>query len=317
MRGSMRTVLVRVLLLSLYVTACSDTLVVAVVTDAGGGPEDVSQSIAPLTLTAGFVTPHAINWTWDAEALGNDVCGYTVRFDTDADALQLGAGDIWGVDDDPNLGWRISPFGPNLVHSTTVAALQPNTTYYAVLIAHRTSGSATIVAIGNAQTAAVGQNSVAIFNETLPVGTRQWFSDELSDHAHTGAAALTFNGDGAWTSARLRDMALDISAIPEAAWAHAYLEIYVDMSILHERAYPLHFIFLGLTNSAGDSFGFEYATTPNETGWHRLQVPLSALTNDGSAMTRTTFGATVTEFTFACESPPYRDVFLDDIAIWY
>jgi hypothetical protein len=176
-------------------------------------------------LGAPFATPNAIVWSWDAAALGTSVDGYLLWYGTDEREVENQTGDArpWDVDDDPNLGWGVSPFGPNLVQQTIVSDLMPETTYFARLWARFDNGDSRVVAMGSAATAVTAPPRIPIFDETLGAGWVMYgFEPTLSADAHEGSGALWATGTGAWLNTTVTE--LQIAVDPAADWTKAYLE---------------------------------------------------------------------------------------------
>ncbi|MEK7704064.1 MAG: fibronectin type III domain-containing protein [Myxococcota bacterium] len=305
------------LAMSAMSAACARTEVVA--TDERTG-SSVSQ-----TLTVWSETPHAVTLGWDAAPLGDDVVSYLVQYGADEEDVRAGLGSTWDIEDDPNLGWRVSPFGAAAVQRTTVSELDPGTSYFFQLWVWRDSGTAEPVAETHATTPPVPAGIINIFTETetqAPGVYLLGFSDPaLSGYAHTGANALWFDATGDLVNATIGNMDIDVSAIDDATWANAYLELFVEVAAHHERPFPQPYLEVKLNGATAEEIFFAYpayATVPTRLGWHRIEVPLSAFVGATSgALTPAVLGGRVTWMLIGAVWGRERRVWMDDIVIRY
>jgi hypothetical protein len=291
--------------------------------DGDGSSTDGADEMAGLQdLVLEFRTSKAVTWNWDARALGDSVNGYMIWFGTDQDEVRAGKGRVWDVDDDPNLGWRESPFGPGRVYRTTVSGLERATGYYFLLWARHQDGVSLPVAEGSATTLAARSQAVEIFTETMPPGWHSGYEDTLSDVAHEGTKSLWYKGAGEWVNATLDDMFIDLKALESVSWDDAFLELYVQMIGEDDQVRPIYYVELYLGAPGEEPFVYgapRYATLPNRPGWHLIQVALRAFIrySDGRYMEPGKFGTTLNRFVLSFEVPRKTTVYVDDISIRY
>ncbi len=277
------------------------------------------RSPAP-ALTVEARTPHSITWSWDAEALGPDVLSYHVRYAPTGTGFAGAGARLWTHVDDPNLGWRWSPYGPNLVHRTTVAELEPATAYRAELWAWFADGNASPVAAGEATTPTVPSGSIVVFDEVVPAGA--WLVDfqdpSTAGHAHSGSNALWLTTTGGWIGAHLGGLGLDITGVPATSWADAYLEFYVDIEAVNDDVTPVYYAEVRLTAPAVD-FAYDYpqyGTLAARLGWQRVEVPLTAVnTGSGTPFSASSAGGVLDQFQLGAAWGFERRVWVDDVVV--
>ncbi len=308
---------VAVLALWLVATACGRVEIVAA--------DERTGDTAVQTLTVWSTTPHAVTVGWDAALLGDDVIGYLVQYDPDEARVRAGLGSAWDTEDDPNLAWRVAPYGAAVVQRTTVSELDPGVNYFFQLWAWRNSGEALAVAEVTATTAAAPVGASTIFSETETAAPGVYllgFSDPaLSGYAHTGSNALWFDATGDLVNATIGAMDIDVSGITDAAWPGAYLEFFVEVGEHRGRPFPQHYLEVKLLGASAEEFAYAYpayVTLPARLGWHRVEVPLADFVGGTSgSLTAAILGGRITWLLIGAVWGRERRVWIDDIVIRY
>ena len=275
-----------------------------------------------LALSVEGQTPHSVTWSWDADALGPDVLSYHVRYAPEGTDLAGPDARLWTQVDDPNLGWRWSPYGPNLVYRTTVAALESATSYRVELWAWFADGTASPVAAGEATTFAVPSGSIVMFDEVVPAGG--WLIDfqdpTTSGHAHSGTNALWVTTTGSWIGTHLGGLAIDITGVPTARWGDAYIEFYVDIEAVNDDVEPVYYAEVQLSSGAA-SFAYnypQYIALAARSGWQRIEVPLASInTGAGTPFSSDSAGGVLDQFQIGAAWASNRRVWVDDVVIRY
>ncbi|MBI4820802.1 MAG: fibronectin type III domain-containing protein [Deltaproteobacteria bacterium] len=284
--------------------------------DAGdGGAHADAAELALEPLEAAAITPHSITWRWDPGAFsGLRVEGYRVRYGA-LDEVQRGGGISWTSEDDPNLGYGTSPFGPGVVDRTTVTGLLPGHAYVARLDGLASGRDPVAVAEGDGETIPVGLDELVIFREELPAGAALdvFHSPELSDRAHTGVRSLWLEGHGE-SAPRVFELELPIREIPEARWARAYLELAIGAQV-EARPVALPFVHLMLEGHLG-RWSHRYVVAP-AVEWQLVEVPLVAFARDGDlvALSPASFGEVLRGFGLAANWPVGARVYVDDVVL--
>lgn len=275
-------------------------------------------------------TPESITWRWDAAALPADVAGYMLWLAPSRAQLESGVARVWGADDDANLAWRISPFGPNLVARTTVRGLSPTTAYSAWLWTWDEQGESRVVAEGTGTTAAAATQAVAIFQETEHTGPGVWFDTEdptTAARSHTGSAALWIDTcaevagactRGGWINMQLGGLSLDLSALTADERSRAFVEAYLSVVPRVATPAPIHYLELSLGTGAGVYFHAPYATLVATTSWQQVQVPFSQFLDDQEAAASVAFASEPLDGVLVgAVWGADADVYVDDVVLRY
>lgn len=252
-------------------------------------PDDAAVAVGNLRATWG--TPNTIRWDWEAQGDPDRLLAYELVVGTSEDDVLSGGGStvVWTEEQNPELGRFLLPRtgGEDPVVFTATDALEPDTRYYAQLIARDTAGNATVSNIAAGRTSQPPVDEIVIIADENTAGFSIPGTFALSsERPFAGTQGYRYESvcEGqaeCWENLRRQEILLDVGAISQGSFGTtAYFE--VALAIESETTPWWCSFWLWYDGSSADRLASYDAWTGRTGGDYRvIQVPLRAFLIQG------------------------------------
>ncbi len=291
--------------------------------DSGIGPGDAAVEVGNLRATWG--TPNAIRWDWDAAGNPDGLLAYQLWVGpTEADVLdRTAAARKWTEADNPELQDFFLPNtgSEDAVVFTTTDELEPDSIYYAQLVAIDTAGNERVTNVAAGRTTQEPVREIVIMSDVDPPGIRLPEDFVLAqERPYAGTAALRWQAPWApteqdWENLRRQEIGLDLSAISEGTYATtAYLELALA---IENSATPWWCdLWLWYDGSSHEFIADYQGWTARADGNYRvLQVPLRVFEIGGTPVPHEELSHGLFGFNVGCEWTGGAVVRVDEVRI--
>ena len=256
-------------------------------------------------LRASWRTPNTIRWDWNATGQGDLLLEYELVVAQSEDDVRDRAGSavVWTKAENPELGVYRMPYtgsGDQVVFTSTTD-LQPQTKYYAQLIARDTAGnrSASNIAVGS--TLPPSRVDVVVMADEDPGPTLTKGYALTTERPFAGSHAFKYEatcspGD-CWQNLAWQDLDIDLSAMSEGEFKTT---AHMEFALALENGGTEFYCSLWL--QYGDRVASYHGWTARSDGeYHLVQVPLRVFEVDGAPLSHADLAAGLTSANVGCD----------------